>query len=107
MIYHDGKRISSISGLAIDLTPEDTIKFAQLTKKNLSRQLAISIDGTFCCAPTIRDEIKGGRISISGAKSLIEQTYKLLKQQLAPPEDSASPPADANQQKVSPAQPKS
>ena len=41
-------------------------KFADLTERNIGRDLAVVIDGKLCCTPRIRMPIPGGAIEITG-----------------------------------------
>lgn len=41
--------------------------FAQITKENLNKRLAIVLNGQLCSAPEIRAEISGGKAQISGS----------------------------------------
>lgn len=58
--------------------PRGSRNFAELTGKNVGRQLAIVINGRLCCTPYIRAAITGGDIAITGsfteeeAKSLVK-----------------------------------
>lgn len=51
--------------LVAKLFPEDAQKFAELTRDNVGRQLAIFVLGKYCFAPGINAEIIGGRIQAS------------------------------------------
>jgi len=46
--------------------PRGSRNFAELTGKNVGRQLAIVINGRLCCTPYIRAAITGGDIAITG-----------------------------------------
>jgi serine/threonine protein kinase len=48
------------------LTPEGTIRFAELTRTNIGRQLAIVFRGRILTAPIIRSEIPSGKGAING-----------------------------------------
>ncbi len=52
----------------IDLAfnPEGAQQFAQVTRANVGRQLAIVLDGKLYCAPVIKTAIEGGNASIDG-----------------------------------------
>lgn len=52
-----------------ELTSEGRDKFAQITRENTGRQLAILIDGKIRSAPSINEPITGGRARISGSFS--------------------------------------
>ena len=49
-------------------------KWAQLTKKNKGRAIAIALDGYVYSAPNVNDEITGGRSQISGNFTVDETT---------------------------------
>jgi preprotein translocase subunit SecD len=55
-------------GEIIDVTFTDagTKKFAEVTRQNIHKHLAIIIDGQLCQAPIIQTEISGGKAQISG-----------------------------------------
>jgi preprotein translocase subunit SecD len=52
-----------------ELTSEGREKFAQITRENTGKQLAILIDGKIRSAPSINEPITGGRARISGSFS--------------------------------------
>ena len=54
------------------LTPEGASLFAQITRENVGRQLAIVLDGVLYSAPVIREPILTGSGSISGSFDLRE-----------------------------------
>ena len=58
--------------IAIDFNAEDAKKFAEITSKNVGRQLAIIINCKLYCAPYIREPITGGKVEISGKFTLKE-----------------------------------
>lgn len=73
---------SNISGepvVALEFTSEGSAKFAEITKRNLQKQVAIFLDDMPVTAPTVQDEITSGQAIISGnfttdsAKSLVIQ----------------------------------
>lgn len=51
---------------------EGTKLFAELTKNNIGRQIAIFLDGYIISAPTVNEEIPSGEAVISGGFTLIE-----------------------------------
>ena len=53
--------------LNLSLDAEGSKKFADLTGRNVGRQLAILIDGKLCCSPLIRAPISNGEIAITGS----------------------------------------
>ena len=56
----------------VTFTQEGAKRFAELTRKNVGRSLAIMVDGQVISAPTIRSEIRGGRALITGSFTLEE-----------------------------------
>ena len=57
---------SSQPEIGLELTSEGSELFAQITKRNVGKQLAIYLDGAPISAPTVREEITGGKATISG-----------------------------------------
>ena len=53
--------------IEIVFTAEGKKQFAEVTRGNVGRRLAIVIEGRLCSAPVIRTEIPGGRAEISGS----------------------------------------
>jgi hypothetical protein len=53
--------------IEIIFTDEGRKRFAEVTRENLHKRLAIIFDGRIRCAPVIQTEISGGRAEISGA----------------------------------------
>jgi protein-export membrane protein SecD len=52
--------------VSLELTDEGTKIFADLTKRLVGQQLAIYLDGVPISAPTVQEEITGGKAQISG-----------------------------------------
>ena len=52
--------------IALELTNEGGAIFAELTKRNIGKHLAIYLDGAPISAPVVQEEITGGRAQISG-----------------------------------------
>ena len=52
--------------ISFELTPDGAKKFAEITRNNIGRQLAITLDGETQTAPTIQSEIPGGKGVITG-----------------------------------------
>jgi protein-export membrane protein SecD len=52
--------------VALQFNDEGSALFAKLTKENVGRRLAIFLDGNMMSFPVIREEITGGKASISG-----------------------------------------
>lgn len=53
--------------IAFELNSEGAKKFAELTRNNIGKKLAITLDGEVQTAPTINSEIPGGKGVISGS----------------------------------------
>jgi|SRR5208282_1350144 len=53
--------------ISIKFTDAGTKRFAEVTRKNIRRRLAIIVDGRLYMAPHINSEIPGGEVQISGA----------------------------------------
>ena len=55
--------------IEVTFTAEGRKRFADITHEKLGQRLAIIIDGSLYCAPTIKAEIPGGKAEISGSFS--------------------------------------
>ena len=55
--------------VALQLTEEGSQKFAEITEKNVGKQIAIVYDGKTVRTPTVREKITGGNCSIDGMAS--------------------------------------
>ncbi|WP_456413518.1 protein translocase subunit SecD [Oceanithermus profundus] len=64
--------------VALEFTPEGAKKFADLTRNNIGRRLAIVLDGTIYSAPNIQTAITDGRAVITGINDLDEATQIAL-----------------------------
>lgn len=53
--------------ISLELTPEGTKLFADVTGRNLHKRLAIYLDGTPISTPVVQSEIKDGNASITGS----------------------------------------
>lgn len=53
--------------IGFELNDEGAVKFAEITRNNMGKQLAIMLDGKEQSAPVIQSEIPGGKGSISGS----------------------------------------
>ena len=53
--------------VSIEFTPEGTKKFAEITKRNINKPLAIFLDNRLVTAPTVQQEITAGQAIISGS----------------------------------------
>lgn len=52
--------------IQFEMTHEGAVKFAEITRNNIGKQLAITLDGAVQTAPTINSEIPGGNGVITG-----------------------------------------
>ncbi len=52
--------------VSIEFTPEGSQKFADITKRNIGKPLAIFLDDEYISAPTVQQEILGGSAVVSG-----------------------------------------
>ncbi|MCM8757858.1 MAG: protein translocase subunit SecD, partial [Candidatus Omnitrophica bacterium] len=52
--------------VAIEFSPEGAKKFAEITKNNIGKRLAIILDGKLQSAPVIKEEIPSGQAVITG-----------------------------------------
>jgi len=59
--------LSGAAHVEVILTEEGRELFAQATKANLNKRLAIMLDGQSYSAPTIKGEITGGKVQITGS----------------------------------------
>ncbi len=60
--------------VAMEFTPEGAKKFAEITRKNIGKRLAIVLDNRVYSAPVIRSAITGGQAVIEGLASVEEAT---------------------------------
>lgn len=65
--------------ISIEFSPKGTKLFADITKKNVGKPLAILLDGKIISAPSIRSPIYGGKGIISGRFTAIEQQDLIVK----------------------------
>lgn len=65
------KMVSDFGGyeIEVNLTPAGAKKFAELTKNNISKPVAIVVDKEIISAPYIQSEIPGGLLRIAGSFS--------------------------------------
>jgi len=63
---------TSEPSVAVQFNKEGEALFAKITKENVGKQLAIFLDNELKSAPVIREEISGGRASISGSFKIDE-----------------------------------
>lgn len=52
--------------IGLELNAEGEKLFAEVTKRNIGKRLAIYLDGTAISAPVVREEITGGKAQITG-----------------------------------------
>lgn len=52
--------------IGLEMTSEGATIFAEVTRRNIGKPLAIYLDGAPISAPTVREEITGGKAQISG-----------------------------------------
>ncbi|MGF6906311.1 preprotein translocase subunit SecD [Fusobacterium sp. PH5-44] len=57
-----------------EMTPDGAVKFAEITKNNIGKKLAITLDGVVQTAPVIQTEISGGSGVITGNYTMTEAT---------------------------------
>ena len=69
------------SVIEITFTEVGAKQFAEITRENLNKRLAIIIYGQVCQAPIIRTEVTGGKAQISGAFS--NKEAKMLARKIA------------------------
>lgn len=69
-VEYDGTTNKPTVGIVFD--GEGAELFAEITKTNIGKQLAILLDGQIISAPTIQSEIFGGQAQISGTFSIQE-----------------------------------
>lgn len=71
--------------IEFELTAQGRKRFAEVTRKNIDKRLAIIIDGRLCSAPVIKCEISGGKGQITGnftpqeARALSDKINAALK----------------------------
>jgi len=53
--------------IEVELSQAAREQFAQITKENINKRLAIVVDGKLQSAPVIKSEISGGKLQISGS----------------------------------------
>lgn len=56
--------------VGLEFNSEGGEKFAELTAKNIGKQIAIVLDGEVLTAPVVQEAITGGRAQISGSRSI-------------------------------------
>lgn len=71
---------SGLPHVSLEFNEEGSKLFAEITKRNIGKRVAIFLDGEPISIPTVQDEITGGRAVISGDFSINEA--KILAQRL-------------------------
>lgn len=61
--------------VGLEFSEEGGRKFAELTARNIGRQIAIELDGEVLTAPVVQEAITGGRAQISGSRSVEEAEH--------------------------------
>ncbi len=59
----------------IEFNDEGGKKFAELTAKNIGKQIAIELDGKVLTAPVVQEAITGGKAQISGQRNMEEAEH--------------------------------
>lgn len=66
VVYSGGTQLQSGPVVQIDFSDEGSKKFAEITRRNIGKPLAIFLDGIPVSAPTVQQEIISGPAVISG-----------------------------------------
>jgi len=61
--------------VGLEFNSEGAEKFAELTAKNVGKQIAILLDGQVLTAPVVNEPISGGRAQITGSKTMQEAEH--------------------------------
>ena len=61
--------------VSLDFTPEGTRKFADVTTRNVGRQIAIVLDNDILTNPVVNEPITGGKATISGSRTMEEAEH--------------------------------
>lgn len=59
--------VSLNPSIALELTDEGSVLFAEITKENVGKRLAVYLDGAPISAPVVQEEITGGKAQITGS----------------------------------------
>ena len=70
--YQDSSTSSQKYAVSLTLTKNGKTKFAEATKANVGKQIAIVYDDQVLSAPNVNEEISGGKAQISGMSDLEE-----------------------------------
>ncbi len=76
--------------ISFQFNAEGSKKFSKLTRENIGKQLAITLDGVIQTAPIIESEITGGKGVISGAYSEEEKNKLIVLLNLKPLSENVS-----------------
>ena len=66
VVFSQGNAAAGGAQVQIEFNPEGAKKFAEITKRNIGKPLAIFLDDQYVSAPTVQQEIIGGSAVISG-----------------------------------------
>lgn len=61
--------------VSLEFSSDGAEKFANLTARNIGRQIAIVLDGEVLTAPTVNEAITGGRAVITGSRTMEEAEH--------------------------------
>ena len=70
--FDNGNQIAGRPSVGLEFNPEGAKKFAELTRENLGKPLAIFLDNRILTAPVVKTEITDGQAVISGNFTLDE-----------------------------------
>jgi preprotein translocase subunit SecD len=70
-----GGKINSGPGVGLQFSPDGAKKFAQITKANIGRPLAIFLDNQVLTAPTIQTEITDGKAVIDRKSTRLNSSH--------------------------------
>ena len=70
--YQESSTSSQKYAVSLTLTKDGKTKFAEATKNNVGKQIAIVYDGQVLSAPNVNEEISGGQAQITGMQSTEE-----------------------------------
>ncbi|MBI5384562.1 MAG: DUF1573 domain-containing protein [Verrucomicrobia bacterium] len=73
-----GRTFGGGAQVVVKLTSLAAARFAEITQKNVNRQLAIIFDGRLLTAPVIRTPITGGLLVIDGGPRLTDQEAQAI-----------------------------
>ncbi len=62
----------NVAVVSLEFNDEGGRKFAELTARNVGRQIAIELDGEVLTAPVVQEAITGGRAQITGSRTMEE-----------------------------------